>query len=79
MTEQLTFSEEESKKFDDFLNYIAEKSKFEFTTKDAFAFTNLYSETVKLSKKIKNHIFELKKVTVPHEDLKEKSTTGKRK
>jgi len=60
--EQLTFTEKESEAFTKFLNYVAKSAKFEFNTKEAFEYSNVYVACLGLEKKINDHVFEIKKV-----------------
>lgn len=61
--EQITFTENESKAFTKFLNFVAKSAKFEFNTTDAFEYTKAYVECLKIEKMIHDHIFEVKKIT----------------
>jgi len=60
--EQLTFTEKEAGCLTKFLNYVAKSAKFNFDTKEAFDYSNVYVECLKLEKKIHNHILEIKRV-----------------
>jgi len=71
--ENATFTEHEVKKFEDFLNLISQKAKWDVTTREAFDLSGLYSHAVQLSKKCRSLIFEIEKVTPPPKARKEKN------
>jgi hypothetical protein len=79
------FSEEDHKKFVDFLNMVAEKAKFEFNTDDSLKYVRLLSHMQQqILPKMKANILEIKRVveTQPEEAPKEapkKKTSKARK
>jgi len=59
---QLTFTEKEFEDFKAFLNVVASKASFTFTTRDSHEYSRLYVAALQLEKKIYDHILEVKRV-----------------
>jgi hypothetical protein len=65
MTEQLTFTEQESKDCYGFTNFVFENAVWNINTKQAFELVKLYQSQAALSKKVEKHIMEFKESTPP--------------
>lgn len=68
---QNTFSEQDSKEYADFLNFVWTKMKLDNPeNKDAFDFGKLYTRATQLKKKIDDNIMELREVVPAKKDKK---------
>ena len=65
---EISFTEDEVNKLNGFLNFIANKAKFDINLKESTELAKSYVFMAQLSKKIEDHIFEVKRVINPKKE-----------